>query len=398
MKRKWFLGLLASVATAIGAASMAPEGQGRCWRRFHAPAWGYGYAPGWPGYYAPAPWCYGSRVTVAYPTFAYREYAPFGYGYTSIYRGCWPSYVYRRVVYASPVVSVPVIPAPVYFQPQVIYTPTFEPQTIYSGDCYSQSTTPQSGSYSGSSLRFSGSTSPLARTQTNRPAIAQASHRSAVATPSSVQSLNTASFYVSRDIRQSNPGATRVTKSDQVRPVQPYSPVWTESAVGLLDDMIDRGEWELAQQSCQRMEKIPSAKTAPVLLRQAVLDLVAHRESITTTEIDRLLERFDEATLEGSALEGSELRHGGLSQYLEASCIGLTSILDQLSQRALEQPAHSHRELLLLATLLALDNQQERAEVFAREAHAQAALEDSFRWHSLLRTLTPMHANIAVAP
>lgn len=398
MKRKWFLGLLVSVATAIGAASMAPEGQGHCWRRFHAPVWGYGYAPGWSGHYAPAPWQYGPRVVVAYPTFAGREYAPWGYGYTSIYRGCWPSYSYRRVVYTTPLVSIPVFTEPVYFQPQVIYTPTFEAQTIYGSDCFSQSTLPVSSSHSSPSLRFSGSNLPSVRSQTNRTAVAHASHRSAVATPSSVQSLNTASFFISRDVWQTNPGATRVTKSDRVQPVQPYSPVWTESAVGLIDDMIDRGEWELAQQSCQRMEKIPSSKTAPVLLRQAVLDLVAHRESLTNAEIDRLLERFDEATIEGCTLQGSELRHGALSHYLEASCIGLTSILDRVSQRALEQPANSHRELLLLAALLALDNQQERAEVFAREAQAQAALEDSFRWHSLLRTLTPVHANIAAAP
>jgi hypothetical protein len=329
--------------------------------------------------------------------------------YYALPTGCWPSYSYYS--------------APVMFSPPVIYSPIIYSPSVTTIDCFSQSSTmtaptnyttryasPVDARYvravSHPTPRFSGSpTNPTLQTAATNPArFAQtrwttASHPISTASPASARPLSTSSVFVSRDtrreVRMANPGSTLVTKSDTPRPIQPYSPIWTESAVGLLDDLMDRGEWAIATESSQRLEKIPSALTQSVLLRQAIFELVTHRDTLTTSELERVLHKLDYATIEGSELLGTELRHGSISLYLEGSTIPLDSILDPLSKRAMEHPESSSKELLLIAALLTLDGQQERASVFAREARAQAAIEESFPWQSLLRTLTPVEAAVA---
>jgi hypothetical protein len=222
-----------------------------------------------------------------------------------------------------------------------------------------------------------------------------------VASTSDSARYRTDSFRMTRDaqrkVQLANSGSQYVSKSDTPAPIQPYSPVWTQSAVGLIDNLMDRGDWEIASASCQRMEKVPSAQTHPVLLRQAIFELAAHRDAMNPSTLERILDKLNTAVIDGSQLSPSELRHGGLAQYLAPSGISLTEVMDQLSKRALEKPESSVEELLLIASLLTLDNQPERAELFAREARAQAPLTDAFRWQSLLRTLAPNDIVVAAS-
>jgi len=168
-----------------------------------------------------------------------------------------------------------------------------------------------------------------------------------------------------------------------------YSPVWTQSAVGLIDDMAERGEWELAQRSLQRMDSISTPLGHAVLLRRAVFDLVAHADTIDSAQMDRFLDRFNQAAEAGSRFESDELRGKTLSSYLRAASIDLNPILDRLAQRALETPDRSGREMLLLSVLLKLDNQPDRASLFADASGAVAERSLAFRWHSALQSVSP---------
>ncbi len=400
MIRKWWIGLLAGFSLAMGSVDSANAG---CWWRCHGRAWGPVYGHGW---------CYRPYVAPVRAVYSVGYYDACSYrSYYALPTGCWPSYSYYS--------------APVTFYPHVIYSPIIYSPAFTTIDCFSQSSTvaapttfttgyasPVDARYSRAvsnpTPRFSGSpTNPTLQTATANPARfaptrwAAASHPAPSASPASSSALSTSSVLVSSDtrrkVRMANPGSTLVTKSDAPRPIQPYSPIWTESAVGLLDDLMDRGEWAIATESSQRLEKIPSALTQSVLLRQAIFELVTHRDTLTTSELERVLHKLDYATIEGSELLGTELRHGSISLYLEGSTIPLDSILDPLSKQAMEHPESSSKELLLIAALLTLDGQPERASVFAREARAQAAMEESFPWQSLLRTLTPVEAAVAAA-
>lgn len=187
---------------------------------------------------------------------------------------------------------------------------------------------------------------------------------------------------------------TLVVKSDSPRPLQPYSPVWTESAVGLIDDMVARGDWESAFQGCRRMEKISSTKHHSVLLRHAVLELVAIRQIVSNDrsgtglqEMDRALDLFELACSQGGTIHSGSLGDQGVGAYLGASNIDVDSMMESLSRRVLAHPTTSGREILLLATLLRLDGQSDRADLFVREAVSQSAMSETFRWNHLLREL-----------
>jgi hypothetical protein len=188
---------------------------------------------------------------------------------------------------------------------------------------------------------------------------------------------------------QNNTGLRVATVKKEATPtLTTYSPVWTESAIGLIDDMMDRGEWELAHQSLQRMDKLSTPVSHRVLLRQAVMDLVAHRQDLNASHLDRIMDRFARAAHEGSQLAPEELRGNSLSSYLEVTGISVEKdLLDRLAQRVLRQPEQSGRELLLLSVLLNLDGQKERAQLFTNESRTLAAHSDSFRWQVVLRTL-----------
>jgi hypothetical protein len=155
----------------------------------------------------------------------------------------------------------------------------------------------------------------------------------------------------------------------------------------LIDDMMKRGDWEVAYRSCQRMEEIPSPKNHRVLLRQAVLDLIAKRDSLTDGDLNRLMDRFSQAADAGSDFAENELAGGSLTEYLQHSDIALDNILNELSRRVLESPESSGREMLLVSVLLTLDGQHERAALFTNETRTLAALSDSFRWQAVLRSL-----------
>ena len=194
-----------------------------------------------------------------------------------------------------------------------------------------------------------------------------------------------------------------VVKSDNPQPLQPYSPVWTESAVGLIDAMVARGDWESAYQACRRMEKINSPKHHSVLLRHAVFELVAIRNVVLEVEseaglgdMDRALDLFEHACERGGVIDPEVLGEKTIGAYLRASSVDVDRMMETLSRRVLAQPGTSGREILLLATLLRLDGQNERADLFAREAVSQSAMSESFRWSHLLRALAGV-GQVAIA-
>jgi|GEM_PF-3463867 len=194
-----------------------------------------------------------------------------------------------------------------------------------------------------------------------------------------------------------------VVKSDIPRPLQPYSPIWTESAVGLIDDMVSRGDWESALQGCLRMEKINSSKHHSILIRHAVFELVAIRQQVLETEsrsglekMDRVLDLLELACAQGGTIDSESLGGKTIGAYLDKSNIDAQNMMESLSRRVLAQPTESGREILLLATLLRMDGQSDRAELFARESASQAAMSESFRWNQLLRALSGT-GQIAVA-
>jgi hypothetical protein len=165
--------------------------------------------------------------------------------------------------------------------------------------------------------------------------------------------------------------------------LQPYSPIWTQAAVGLVDDMIQEGRLEDANLSCKAMEKIEQTKGSGVYLRQALLNYFS-QDSSSSVSPDDVLNLLNEACAAGSGLSPSELSKESLSDYFSACSVDVSRSLEILSKTILDDPAKAGREMLLLTALLKMDGQTERAKLFADEADQLASKSISFRWNSLL--------------
>jgi hypothetical protein len=165
--------------------------------------------------------------------------------------------------------------------------------------------------------------------------------------------------------------------------LQPYSPIWTEAANGLVDDMVANGQLANAAASCKGMEKIEQPKGSGVYLRQAVLSYFeAEQSGAASTE--QVLDLLEQACQAGSLLQPSELSKKSLSDYLKACDVDVEKSMEKLSQVILENPGKSGRELMLLTALLKLDGQADRARMFADEAEQLAVKSGTFRWANVL--------------
>jgi hypothetical protein len=185
------------------------------------------------------------------------------------------------------------------------------------------------------------------------------------------------------DVKDNDRGLKLVSNKPAL--LQPYSPIWTKAAVGIVDDMVAAGELDHAHSSCQSMERITQPKGAGVYLRQALLKYFANDgSSAEKPSIDEVLRLLELACEAGSRVLPNELAKDSLQDYFSACSVDVNEKLDRLSQSVLESPNQSGRELLLLAALLKLDGQADRAKLFATELEEQVAKSGSFRWNSLL--------------
>jgi hypothetical protein len=167
------------------------------------------------------------------------------------------------------------------------------------------------------------------------------------------------------------------------RALEPYSPIWTKAAAGLVDEMVKAGHLSDAIDSCKSMEKIEQPKGAGVYLRQGLMRFFAEKKP-TSASMSQALDLLNDACQAGSELSATELQNQSLSQYFAACLIDVPNSLEALSKTVLSSPEHSKRELLLLSVLLKLDGQYEKANLFAKEASEQANLDKDFRWDSIL--------------
>lgn len=167
--------------------------------------------------------------------------------------------------------------------------------------------------------------------------------------------------------------------------LQPYSPIWTKAAVGIVDDMVAAGELDHAHSSCKSMERITQPKGAGVYLRQALLSYFSTDENVAQSRsTDEILQLLELACAAGSQVQPSELAKDSLRDYFSACLVDVNGTMERLSKSVLESPNNSGRELLLLSALLKLDGQPDRAKLFANEVGEQVARSSSFRWNSLL--------------
>ena len=148
--------------------------------------------------------------------------------------------------------------------------------------------------------------------------------------------------------------------------------------------MVAAGELDHAHSSCKSMERITQPKGAGVYLRQALLSYFSADASSAAPSMIEILKLLELACEAGSQVQPTELPKDSLQDYFAACKVDVTGKLELLSKSVLESPNNSGGELLLLAALLKLDGQYDRAKLFANEVEEQFARAGAFRWHSLL--------------
>lgn len=202
-------------------------------------------------------------------------------------------------------------------------------------------------------------------------------------TPIDAPKSSSAPTDTSSAAEEREPGLVLV--SDKPAMLQPYSPIWTKAAVGLVDEMIAAGEFANAKVSCKSMERIKQPKGSGVYLRQALTTYFAEESSTqSTTNDEQVLNLLEMACSHGSQLEPTELTKKSLHEYFESCLIDVDGSLEQLSKSILDSSSNTGSQLLLLTALLKLDGQQDRAVLFANEAKLQLSGPDGLRWSNLL--------------
>ena len=358
--KNWFSRSIAKWTLAVGCTtlgSFAMESQAVAHHPFHHHHGGYGYHGGFGSY------GWGSHYYGGYSSF---------YGLRSSYY--YPSYSfgfaprYYSVNYYTPTYYAPVYYAPAYYPP-VYYVPacnTWSSVNLNVGFPVA--------SNSSSTIQV---TSPLAMQSGTIPSkAALAGIQVAKVTRPEI---------VDNDAMADKKGIHLISRKPVL--LQPYSPIWTKAAVGIVDDMIAAGEFDHAHSSCKSMERIKQSKGAGVYLRQALLnyfsDDASSKQKASTEDILNQLELACEA---GSQVHSSELSKASLQDYFAACSVDVTGSMDLLSKSVLDSPDHSERKLLLLSALLKLDGQTDRAQLFASEVQGQVPNTGSFRWKNLLHS------------
>ena len=172
-----------------------------------------------------------------------------------------------------------------------------------------------------------------------------------------------------------------VVAKPAIKPLTATSSVWSDSAIGLVDEMVLAGDMPSALRSCDAMASNRQPMSHGIYLRHAILKLFTPD---TETDLQKVLDLLNMSAAAGGEIDPSELGVSTLRDYLEPSRVGLQESLNQFSQNALEGKTDGAADLLLIATLLKLDGQSERCKLFASEAFERAAASESFAWHSLL--------------
>ena len=372
----WISRSLAKWTLAFGcvaAGSMAMESQAFGHFPFHhhhggfgSCGWGSHSYGGYSSYYGGYSSFYGLRSSYYYPSLS------FSVGYTPRYY----SVNYYTPTYYAPAYYPPVYYSPVYYSPAVYPCSTWSSVQTNVGFPIANNSLQQSSTANWMAAANQVKTpmaAPNRTFQTNSPL--------ASLPVSKMDSLVKVSK--ESDVIENERGLRLVSNKPAL--LQPYSPIWSKAAVGLVDDMVAAGELDHANSSCKSMERITQPKGAGVYLRQALLKYFSNEggsaQAPSTDEVLRLLEL---ACAAGSQVLPNELSKDSLQDYFAACLVDVNAKMELLSQSVLESPMQSGRELLLLSALLKLDGQADRAKLFASEVEQQVAKSDSFRWKSLL--------------
>ena len=343
-----------------------------------------------------------SQAQAHYP-FHHHHYRGFGLHYYGGYSSFYSSYSFSyprcrifprhySVSYYTPTYFAPVYYTPTYYAP-TYFAPTYYEPTYFAPTChtYSWGSVQQSTSFpvaSANPSRAFPSTS-FASNKVVSNALAMQTRGAepmqsrilggipvAKLDPNdqAVETVTPAAF---------EEGITLVSNKPAV--LQPYSPVWAKAAVGIVDDLVARGDLDDAYTSCKSMERISQQKGAGVYLRQALLSYfsveVSEAKKPSTEDVLKLLELACEG---GSMLQPSELSTDSLQNYFAACTVDVNRSLDHLSKCVLEASNPEGQDLLLLAALLKLEGQDERAKLFATEVKEQASNSNAIRWNAIL--------------
>jgi hypothetical protein len=172
-----------------------------------------------------------------------------------------------------------------------------------------------------------------------------------------------------------------VVSKPAIKPQISASLAWSDSASGLVDEMVLAGDMPNALRSCDAMASNRQPMNKGIYLRHAILKLFTPDSE---TDLEKVLDLLNMSAAAGGEINPSELGVSTLRDYLEPSRVGLQESLNQLSQSALQGKTDGAADLLLIAALLKLDGQSERSKLFASEAFEKASVSENFAWHSLL--------------
>jgi hypothetical protein len=368
---------------------------------YHSHGWGSHYYGGY------------SSFSIGYsPRIYSTSFYSSGFCSPSYYRTSYfaPSYYYTPT-YCTPSYLAPVYYTPSYFAPTYYYAPAFDPcnawssvqpRTHYSDTSFTAANSAASRVTNAYAASRANTQSSLAMVNRNSPLTMPArgldervfaervpQERSILAglPVSKVEGADQVARVHEVDGLETltKRGTTVVAKKPAL--VQPYSPIWTKAAVGIVDDMVAAGEFEHAYSSCKSMDRVTQAKGAGVYLRQALMSYFADGATSGSTvqpSTDDTLNRLATACEFGSNLLPDELSKSSLHDYFAHCSVDVSKNMDELSKRVLESGSGSGKELLLLAALLKLDGQSDRAKLFATEVESRLSTNESQRWLKVL--------------
>jgi len=319
----------------------------------------------------------------------YGGYSSFYSSYSYAYPSCRIFPRYYSVSYYTPTLFAPVYYTPAYYTPSY-YAPAYCAPTYYAPTCYTnswsgvQQNTGYSIANTNTNRAFQSTSFAANKMVSNALAMQTRAPQSRILGGIPIAKLNSVEDTVDSVEKETlDQGIHLVSNKPAI--LKPYSPVWTKAAVGIVDEMVARGDLDDAYTSCKSMERITQPKGAGVYLRQALLSYfsveVNEAKKPSTGDVLMLLELACEG---GSMLQSSELAKDSLQDYFAACTVDVNRTLESLSKSVLDSPNQTGQDLLLLAALLKLEGQDDRAKLFASEVKEQASKINAIRWNAIM--------------
>ncbi len=148
---------------------------------------------------------------------------------------------------------------------------------------------------------------------------------------------------------------------------------WLETAVELIDMMVERGGAEEGLKACEQLIRVREGLPSEIYGRAAILAALADRDAATIAKYVDIAESKGFSFASGRGTNYSMQLYASLAKKRS-----LDNVLNRIAKSAMSS-SNPQTHYRAIAALLAVDNQMERSQLFLTAARDASRIEDRNR-------------------